>query len=113
MKYDERFYRSPQGKPSLQMLRAQLERVRLDYERFSGKDTTSSLRLALKQKIAELEAEIHGIEKARAAAAHPPAEPEPEPSEGDLPVSPRRAQPSATAASRRFPPRFRATTAGS
>lgn len=116
MKYDEKFYRSTPGKPSLQMLRSQLERVRQDYERFAGKDTTSSLRVALKQKISELEAEIHQMERARAATAPSssspsasPADPEEAEGDGEGDAVGHRGR---AAASRRFPPRFRATTAG-
>lgn len=84
-------------------MRSQLERLRQDYQHFTAKDTSPGLREALKQKIADLENDIQNIERARAASApQPPGEGES--GEGD---DMRRA---GNRVSRRFPPRFRATT---
>lgn len=107
MRYDERIYRSPHGRPSLQTMKGQLERLRQDYQRFSGKDVSPGLRQALKQKITDLEAEIQQIEKAKAANAQAAAA---EASEIDLELD-EQARRGGHRVSRRFPPRFRAMTA--
>jgi hypothetical protein len=67
--HDEKIYRRPTGRPSLKALESQLVRCRQDYERMSGKDISETLRVAMKEKIAELESEISRIKKTIAANA--------------------------------------------
>jgi len=60
---DERMYRKPQGKPSLEALKSQLIRCRQDYERLSQRHNTAQLCQALREKIGSLEAEIARVER--------------------------------------------------
>lgn len=60
---DERMYRKPQGKPSLEALKSQLIRCRQDYERLSQRHNTTQLCQALREKIVSLEAEIARVER--------------------------------------------------
>lgn len=104
--HDEKIYRKPSGKPTLEALKSQLIRCREDYARMSSKELASDLRRALKIKIADLEAQIAEANRANAAAAAARSEDE---DVGSAPPAEHQAAAARrSAGSRAIPPRFRA-----
>jgi|GEM_PF-4158589 len=108
--HDERIYRRPIGRPTLQALESQLARCRQDYDRMASKDISDALRTAMRERITALEADIAKIKRAaanEAATASEDAGPDSDPGEGGHYHGAAGTGSTGSAGTRAIPPRFR------